>query len=234
MGLRKAVGLAECGAVVTVVSVAFGEGFETMRGVRQVRGAYARKLMGLEKWRLVFAATDVRRVNAQVQRDAAARGILCCRCDEPEAGDFSGGAVARLGPHRGVTMAVSTNGASPMMAVRICREADGLVDPVLTVWAELLVDWRKQAKAKVHDAAVRRGVLQRIAGDEMENILRRQGPAAAERQFAAWLAEAVGTTLAAGGSKNGARRTKRAALKPVKRARRAVRVPRQKAGRHAR
>jgi len=113
--------------------------------------------------------------------------------------------------------------------VRICREADRLVDPVLTVWAELMVDWRREAKKKVHDAAARRGVLQRIAGDEMEKTLRDIGPAAAERLFAKWLAEAVRgakqVATGAGHMKTGAARA--AVARPA-------RGRRGKAVRHAR
>lgn len=58
---------------------------------------------------LAFAATDQRRINAQVTVDAAAEGILCNVVDAPEEGDFHLPAVYR---GDGVLITVSSGGKS--------------------------------------------------------------------------------------------------------------------------
>lgn len=65
---------------------------------------------------LVFAATDQREVNAQVAREAQALKLLCNVADRPDEGTFYLPAVHR---QAGVTIAVSTDGASPARARQV-------------------------------------------------------------------------------------------------------------------
>jgi precorrin-2 dehydrogenase/sirohydrochlorin ferrochelatase len=204
VGLRKTKGLIECAARVTVVSPVFAAGFEKLTDIERVEAPYNATHMARKTWRLVFAATDVREVNAQVQKHAESHGILCCRADEPDEGDFSSGATQRVGATRkadgrgvraaantgGLVIAVSTAGASPVLAARICREAAAGIDPVLPVFADLLSEWRALLKQQIPQIDIRRQLLQRLAGEEMEAVVRRQGAAEAKRLFAEWFAEA--------------------------------------------
>jgi uroporphyrin-III C-methyltransferase/precorrin-2 dehydrogenase/sirohydrochlorin ferrochelatase len=218
VALRKAQGLVQSAARVTVVSPAFADGFLKLTDVERIQAAYAATHMARKMWRLVFAATDVRDVNAQVQKHAGAAGIFCCRCDEPDDGDFSNGAVERLGAVRradgrgvagvgnagGVTIVVGTKGASPVVAARICRQAAAAIDPALPALVNLLAEWRDRAKRDVPDAAARRALLQRLAGEGMEAVLRADGEAGARRLFEQWLAEARAGTGGSGGASPGA------------------------------
>jgi precorrin-2 dehydrogenase / sirohydrochlorin ferrochelatase len=205
VGLRKARGLVECAARVTVVSPVFVAGFDNLPAVERIQATYAQTHMARKMWRLVFAATDVPAVNAQVQKHAAAAGILICRVDAPEEGDFSNGATARVGATRpadgraapgvgnigGIVLAVTTAGASPVLAARICREAAAGVDPVLPMLADLLEGWRAALKASVPHIPLRRALLHRLAGEEMESLLRTSGAEAAQSRFAQWHRETL-------------------------------------------
>jgi precorrin-2 dehydrogenase/sirohydrochlorin ferrochelatase len=205
VGLRKAKGLVECAARVTVVSPVFAAGFDNLPDVERICAPYAQTHMAKKMWRLVFAATDVPAVNAQVQKHAEAAGILVCRADEPDEGDFSSGATARVGATRraegrgvrgvgkggGIVVAVSTAGASPVLAARICREAAAGVDPVLPMLADLLEGWRAELKRTVPVLRIRRALLQRLAGEEMEGILRQSGAEAAQAQYQKWYEAAL-------------------------------------------
>jgi siroheme synthase (precorrin-2 oxidase/ferrochelatase) len=209
VGLRKARSLVESAARVTVVSPQFNPGFDELKDLERITGPYAATHMARKMWRLAFAATNIREVNAHVQKHAQAAGILCCRCDDPDEGDFSGGATQRLAANRkgdgrgiqavgnlgGVTLVVSTTGASPMLSARICRQASAAIDPVLPQLANLLNVWRAQAKLQVPDPGVRRILLQRLAGAEMEQILRGRGEAGAVAQYELWLSAARSGTL---------------------------------------
>jgi len=204
VGLRKAKGLVECAARVTVVSPVFVPGFDMLPDVERVTALYAQTHMARKMWRLVFAATDSPAVNAQVQKHAVATGYLCCRVDEPDEGDFSSGATARVGATRkadvrgvqaagnvgGIVLAVSTAGASPVLAARICRGAAAGVDPVLPMLADLLEGWRAQLQGSIPNLPARRALLQRLAGEEMEAVLRKSGAEAAQEEFRKWLAGA--------------------------------------------
>ena len=200
VGLRKTKALVECAARVTVVSPAFAAGFDKVEDIDRVQGVYSATHMARQSWRLVFAATDQAAVNAQVQKHAQAAGIWCCRADEPDEGNFSSGASVRVGATRkadgrgvraagnigGLVLAISTAGSSPVLAARICREAAAGIDPVLPVFADLLSDWRAQIKATVADLRVRRELLQHLAGEEMEAVLRKDGHGAAQKLFEQW------------------------------------------------
>jgi precorrin-2 dehydrogenase / sirohydrochlorin ferrochelatase len=200
VGLRKTRGLVECAARVTVVSPVFVAGFDNLPDVERIPATYAQTHMARQMWRLVFACTDSPTVNAQVQKHAVAQGILICRTDNPEEGDFSNGATARIGATRkadgrgisgvgnvgGIILAVSTAGASPVLAARICREAAAGVDPVLPMLADLLEGWRARMKTSIMNLPARRALLQRLAGEEMESILRERGAEAAQREFEKW------------------------------------------------
>jgi precorrin-2 dehydrogenase/sirohydrochlorin ferrochelatase len=214
VGLRKAAGLAACAARVTVVSPEFAAGFEKL-DVERIHASYAATHMARKPWRLVFAATDSPAVNSQVQRHAKVHGVLCSRADDPEAADFSSGAIQRLGATRksdgrgakgagsagGLVIAVSTAGASPVLAARICREAASKIDPILPLLADLLSEWRIIVKQTLSDMEARRRLLHRLAGEEMEGLLRKHGRAKARRFFAQWLEAAkrpqAGDSLAA-------------------------------------
>jgi len=193
VGLRKAQGVLAAGAVVTVVSPEFSDLWDSVVGaVTRVAEAYragAAGHMAAGDWRLVFAATNQPRVNAAVARDAAAAGILCCRCDAPDQGDFSGGAMWQ---QAGLTLAVSTNGSSPVLSRRIRDACVDAMDPIFSQWAQLLAVWRPQVLRQVRDPALRQLLLRGIAGPEMEQVLREHGPhgpGGAQAVFERWLTE---------------------------------------------
>lgn len=193
VGLRKTRSMLECGAVVTVVSPAFDPQYEPLTMIERLKEPYAANHLALKRWRLVFAATNSDEVNEKVQADAGAHGVLCCRADEPAEGDFAGGATQRLGADPavpGAILAVSTLGSSPVLGMRICRQAAAGVDPVLPAMARLLMRWRAVVKREIADIQVRRKLMRRLAGVEMEAILRSEGEAGAESSFGHWIAVA--------------------------------------------
>ncbi len=202
VGLRKARGLISTGARITVVSVDFAEGFSDLTDVECITAAYAATHMSRKMWRLVFAATNHRSVNDQVQKHAAAHGILCCRCDEPELGDFSGGATW-VSESRQITIAVGTSGASPLLAARIRDSAAAAVDPVLVTWAELMSGWRPRIRKELGSIEWRRELFMRTASEEMESALRAGGKKAAEALFEQWLGALCNRTPLNTPTKNG-------------------------------
>ena len=116
VGTRKALALADAGALVTVISPDATPELvdaDRLRRVTLVRDSYRKEQ--IERATLVIAATDSREVNAQIAVDANARGKLVNITDYPDEGNFHTMALHRSGD---VTIAVSSGGV-PGAAARI-------------------------------------------------------------------------------------------------------------------
>ena len=115
---RKARKLLQARARVVVISP------ETLPEIQSVAAEVVRRPYrpgDLEGATLVFAATNVREVNAAVTREANERGIPVNVVDKPVEGDFSLPSTLRRGK---LQVAVSTGGASPSLARDIRRELE--------------------------------------------------------------------------------------------------------------
>lgn len=202
VALRKARGLLAAGAALTVV----GPGprlaeFEGLPAHTYEATNYQSLIMERRpRWALVFAATDAPLVNVQVLMDARAAGILCGRCDDPESGDFAGGATLQK---PGLVLAISTQGASPALAARLRDTVGSSLDPGLLELSGLLAHWRPEVLENLALPAVRRQLLLRLASPEMEQILRVGGHAVAEATFKQWLREAQFSAPEPGADKAG-------------------------------
>jgi len=139
---RKVRALLESQASVTVVSPDVTPGIRDLAGARGVRWEPRPYRPGdLDGARLVYAATDEPAVNAAVRVDANRAGIWVNVADEPEACDFFAPAVVRRGD---LTIAVSTNGASPALARRIREQLEAEFGPE---YAEALRELRARREA---------------------------------------------------------------------------------------
>jgi len=189
VAVRKTRSLLAAGAHVTVVSTTFHDDFLFLPTVERINTPYSVTHMARHMWHLAFAATNDRIVNALVHKNAATLGILCCRCDDPDLGDFSG-AATWTSENSHVTLAVGTTGASPILAARIRDAAAASVDPLLLQWAQLFAAWRPRVKEELDDPSSRHALLAALAGPTMESTLAKSGPAAAEKLFEKWLTAA--------------------------------------------
>lgn len=140
VGLRKATGLSEAGARVTVVSPDLVDGFADAAS-RIERRPYRSGEAGL--YRLVITATSDPAVNARVAEDATAAGVWVNSADDPDNCTFILPAVARRGR---ITVAVSTGGASPSLAGRL---RDIVAEHVLTDRAEAAAEELARQRAAI-------------------------------------------------------------------------------------
>jgi siroheme synthase-like protein len=130
---RKVAGLAAAGAVVRVVAPVIGAELDR----RLVDAIHQRPYEpgDLDGARLVVTATGDPDVDAAVAADATAAGIWVNAADQPAHCTFILPAVARNGP---LTVAVSTDGASPALARRLRdRAGELLTDDAVVLAAEL-------------------------------------------------------------------------------------------------
>jgi len=148
---RKAAGLADCGARVTMVAPGFCDEAEALArephpgrtgGVALARRPYAAGEAG--RYRLVVTATGVPGVDGGVAADAEGAGVWVNSADDAERCTFILPSVHRDGP---VSVAVSTGGASPALATWLRRRAADALGPDLGTLATLLEEARAAVRA---------------------------------------------------------------------------------------
>ena len=154
---RKFALLADAGAVVTVVAPELG--------VEMVAAVAAGSATHLERefeagdvngvW-LVVAATNDRAVNAAVAAAAHALRIPCNVVDDRELSSFIMPAIIDRSP---MQIAVSTGGASPVLARLIRERLETLLDGSLGPLAAFAERWRERVRAKFSDIGARRRFL---------------------------------------------------------------------------
>lgn len=94
---------------------------------------------------VVIAATDDRKTNAEVAREASERGILVNVVDTPDLCNFIVPSYVRRGD---VTVAVSTNGKSPALARKIRTEIEKHFGAEYGALAALLDEVRGELREK--------------------------------------------------------------------------------------
>ena len=190
VALRKARALAEAGARVRVVAPAHVAGFAEDGRFECVAARYdPRHLAGA---RVVVAATDDEAVNARVAADARAAGALVNVVDRPALCDFIVPAQVRRGD---LLVAISTGGASPMLARRLRERLEREFGPEYETYLAVMREVRAEVLARDLAPEASRRVFERLAEDDVLAAAR-SGPDALRRAAA----DAVAAALAAGGA----------------------------------
>ncbi len=147
---RKVAGLLGADASVTVIAPELTPTLEDWhtQGHLQVRRRNF-QTDDLADAQLVIAATDDPAVNHAVSRQAIARGCLVNVVDDPAHCTFHVPAIVRRGA---VTIAISTDGASPALARRLREEIESLIGPEYATLAGWLAELRPRVQAKVPQA----------------------------------------------------------------------------------
>ena len=156
VGLDKAQGLLECGALVTVVAPQASPEVQALAAEWRAREY---ETADLEGHLIVTAATDIRALNERVAGDAAQRGMLCNVVDQPDLCTFILPAVHRNGP---IAVAISTGGASPALAQWLRAKIAEVVGPEHARIAHQLQDLRPWAKRNLATYEERRDYFQRL------------------------------------------------------------------------
>jgi len=112
---------------------------------------------------LAVAATNLPVVNHAVHAACARRGVLCNVVDDPEYCDFYYPAVVRRGP---LQIAISTGGASPMLARRLREQLEQDFPADYAPWLAALDKERKRIHRSALSPADKRTVLDRISSAE--------------------------------------------------------------------
>ncbi len=168
---QKVLGLLEAGARVTVTSPELTWKLEDLAATGAIevrRRAYQDG--DLEGAFLAIAGTDDRSANALVWAEAEARGILLNAVDDLPHCSFIAPAVHRAGD---ITIAVSTGGKSPVLAVRLRDRIRALIGPEQAQFLDLLGELRPAVTARVSNAKVRTRLWYQIVDSDAGEYVRK-------------------------------------------------------------
>ncbi len=159
VALRKVETLRLAGARVTVIAESLHEALRALaaRGGISLRERRFEsrdiEAPGLARPRLIIAATGDRDVNAVAARAADAAGIPCNVVDDRELSTCLMPAIIDRSP---VQIAISTGGASPVLARLIRERLEALLDESLGPLAQFAERWRATARKVLASVGARR------------------------------------------------------------------------------
>lgn len=183
---RKVCSLKEAGAKVVVVSPDFCPELEKEAGIERIQQKYdTGHLKGAS---LVVASTDDGEVNKKVYYDAIESGILVNVVDKPEFCSFIVPASVMRGD---LCISISTGGASPALARNIREYLEGQFGEEYDEFTKLLSEMRRKMLSEIKDESVRRDILQRIAGLDMLEVVKKKGVLEAKKRILEIISEKI-------------------------------------------
>ncbi|MGQ3684197.1 MAG: precorrin-2 dehydrogenase/sirohydrochlorin ferrochelatase family protein [Candidatus Loosdrechtia sp.] len=175
---RKVCSLKDAGAKVTVISPEFCPELEKEEGIERIRQKYNK--IFLNGAFVVIASTDDEEVNKTIYYDALENGQLVNVVDRPEFCSF----IVPSSIMRGdLSICISTGGASPALARNIRERLETQFGNEYGGFTKILAETRRKVLSEIKDESVRRDILQRIAGPDMLEILKEEGPVAVEKKI---------------------------------------------------
>ncbi len=129
--------------------------------------------------------------NSQVFRLAEQRNILCNSADDPGCCRFSFGSIHSQGD---LTIAISTNGWAPALAVRLKQQLQRDIGPEYEEFLIELKKLRPEAAERIRDFQARRNLWYRIVDSEVLAKLRNGERDEAHSLLRQMLEEAVSST----------------------------------------
>jgi len=183
IALRKAQGLVEEGARVTVVAPEVVEPLANMAGegrLRLERRTYA--IGEAATYALVFAATDDRGVNAQVFADANDTGVWVNVADDPELCSFHLPGRVRRGP---LQLAIASAGEAPFAVRRLRQVLERRFGPEWAEWVAAASRFRNRVYSLGVAPADQEGLFDRFFSStvDAENWKARVPTAAEEAEW---------------------------------------------------
>lgn len=160
---RKVMGLLDTGATITVVSPQVTEKIRQFANDGKIR--WLDKAVAAEDLKtalLIFAATDDSELNQKVKQAAKAHQLVTI-ADDREKSDFHVPAQMKRGK---LNIAVSTGGASPILARKICQQLEEKFDEGYVSYLEFLFQARRKIIKEVKDPEMKARLLAAIVRSE--------------------------------------------------------------------
>lgn len=167
---RKICSLLECGALVRVVSpqvTPLIEQCSRQKKLELIPRQY--QSSDLDDAFLVFAATNQPQINHRIVEDCRLRNLPINVVDNPAECNFTVPSVIRRGK---LSIAVSTGGASPLMAAQIRRQLEGQFGPEYGEFLEILGDVRQRVLSEVADIEERQAIFRKLIESDILELLK--------------------------------------------------------------
>ena len=179
---RKVEGLLECEAAVIVISVAITQQLSAWNAQGRITWVKRDYRPGdLHDAFMVIATGTQRNTSDRIWQEATAEGALINVVDDVPHCNFIAGAVARQGP---LTIAISTSGCAPALAVRLRERFEREFGPEYKVLLELLAGLREPLATRYPDFEERRERWYALVDSDVLNLLRQDKPDLARQRIA--------------------------------------------------
>jgi siroheme synthase-like protein len=126
--------------------------------------------------------------NAQIFALAEIRGILCNAVDDPKHCRYIYGSKVTRGE---LSIAISTNGTAPALAVRIKERLQAEIGPEYAAFLKIMREFRPQITASIKDFHRRRELWYQLVDSEILHLLKAGDPESAHRLARQLIEEAV-------------------------------------------
>lgn len=181
---RKVKHLLRSGARVLVISPAVSTellGLANESKIELIHSEYRRDMLNEHMPLLVIAATDDDAVNQIVAQDAhRIRALTNVANGSSKDSDFSNMAVIDRSP---LTIALSTNGASPALLRGLKTELEQTIGDEYAILGEWLGELRAPLKSQLDSRVARQELYRRILASDVLRLLRASQPESARRIF---------------------------------------------------
>jgi len=167
---RKVASLLEAGGLVILVSPNVTPRLAAMATTELIHHLPRRYRRGdLRGAFLCVVATNDRRLQKQIWKEAKEQGVLANIADSAEACDFLVPSYFRRGD---LLVSISTAGKSPALAKRIRRDMEGRFGREFEVLLEVLTSLRPRILEEVKDPKGRRSILERTGDPDLLTLVR--------------------------------------------------------------
>ncbi len=178
---EKVRGLLDAGAAVTVISPEAGEEIREAAGTGRIawlpRGYQPGDLAGAT---LAFVAGQDPETVGAVWREGAERGVLINTIDDVPHCGFIAPSIVRRGD---LTVAISTSGKAPALAVRLRQQLEGMLGDEHARFLQMAGTIRQPLAERCPDFATRRELWYRLVDSDVLDLLRSGDEAAARARF---------------------------------------------------
>lgn len=167
---RKAIGLLNCQAKVTIISPDITEALATLVAENKlnfIKRDFA--CADIENKFIVIAATNNKKLNTQITALAQEKNILVNNIDSPEEGNFALPATLQRGP---LQISVSTNGCSPALAKKIKGDLGRLYGEEYQEYLFLLREIREYCLKHISDINKRKEIFNRVIASDLIQLIK--------------------------------------------------------------
>lgn len=178
---RKIISLLECGARVVVISKELIQDIKILideKKVEHLNDNYNSKY--ISDLYIVYAATSEINVNNEVYKQCIEKNILVNVVDKPDICNFIVPSKIQRG---NLTIAVSTNGKSPMLARKIREDLEEIYDDRYEVFLDIMGQVRKKAFDILKDNKKRSEFYKTIVYSNFINRLSKENKESIEKEI---------------------------------------------------